>query len=361
MTAGSVFTYEALPTRVVSGPGALARVPQEVEHLGLRRVLVVSSPGHAGTAHDIAAALGRRGVGVFDRARVHVPVAVAAEAVDLVDRTGADGCVAVGGGSAIGVGKAVALQRDVRLVAVPTTYAGSEMTPVWGLTEDGVKRTGRDLRVLPRSVVYDVELTLSMPVDLTTTSLFNALAHAAEGLYAPDVTPVVALLAEAAVGDVARTLPTVVADPRDTAARKVLQRAAWWCGSTLGACTMSLHHRLCHTLGGALDLPHAPTHTVVLPYALAHNLPAAPAAAAALGRALGTEDPARALWDIAHRCGAPTSLAALGVDRDDLPRLAELATATPCANPRPVGRVDVLAVLEAAWAGRVPGGPGEDR
>jgi maleylacetate reductase len=352
--AWASFTYEPLPTRVVFGAGTLARVPEEVDRLGLGAVLVVSSPGHAGTARDLARTLGRRSAGVFDGARVHVPAPVADAAVQAADAAGADGCVAVGGGSAIGLGKAVALRRGLPLVAVPTTYAGSEMTPVWGITEDGLKRTGRDVRVLPRSVVYDVDLTLSMPADLTVTSLFNALAHAAESLYAPDVTPVVALLAQAAVRTVADALPSVLADGGDVAARGDLLRAAWWCGTALGATTMSLHHKLCHTLGGTLDLPHAPTHTVLLPHTLAHNLPAAPQAAHALAEALGSDDPARALWDLAGRCGAPRSLADLGVARSDLPRLAELASTSPYANPRPVTREGVLRLLEDAWAGRAP-------
>jgi maleylacetate reductase len=238
---------------------------------------------------------------------------------------------------------------------VPTTYAGSEMTPVWGLTEGGQKRTGRDIRVLPKSVLYDPEMTLTLPAQLSATSGMNAIAHAAEGLYAPDATPIVSLMAEEGTRALVSALPRVVADGGDLDARGEAQYGAWLCGAVLAATTMSLHHKLCHTLGGTLDLPHAQTHTVVLPHALAYNQPAAPDAVAALSRALGgTPDPARELWDLAGRLGAPRSLVELGMGEADIPRIAELAVASPYANPRPVTREAVESLLRTAWAGDPP-------
>jgi maleylacetate reductase len=238
------FTYQALPMRVLFGAGVLSRLPDEVAALGLSRVLVLCSPEQAGTARLVADALG----------------------------------VAVGGGSAVGLGKAIALEHGLPVIAVPTTYAGSEMTPVWGLTENGEKRTGRDQRVLPRSVLYDPELTLSLPAGMSATSGMNAMAHAVEGLYAPDATPIISLMAAEGVRALAAALPRVVTDGADLDARTDAQYGAWLCGAVLAATTMSLHHKLCHTLGGTLDLPHAQTHTVVLPHALAYNAAAAPAA-----------------------------------------------------------------------------------
>jgi maleylacetate reductase len=347
------FTYQALPMRVVFGAGSLARLPEEVQALGLTRVLVLCSPEQQGTGAQVAAALGDRAAGVLAEARMHVPVEVARRARDLAAELGADGCVAVGGGSAVGLGKAIALEHGLPVIAVPTTYAGSEMTPVWGLTEDGAKRTGRDLRVLPRSVVYDVDLTLTLPVGMSVTSGFNAIAHAVEGLYAPDATPVVSLMAEEGARSLVAALPGIVADGQDREARTAAQYGAWLCGAVLAATTMSLHHKLCHALGGTLDLPHAQTHTVVLPHALAYNQPAAPAAVAALSRALGgVPDPARELWELAGRLGAPRSLAELGMA--EAPRIAELAIAAPYANPREVTREGVTALLQAAWAGEPP-------
>lgn len=352
------FTYEALPMRVVFGPGSLAGLPDEVAALGLTRVLVLCSPEQEATGQRVAAALGERAAGVLAEARMHVPVEVAARARDLARELGADGCVAVGGGSAVGLGKAVALEHGLPVVAVPTTYAGSEMTPVWGLTEGGAKRTGRDPRVLPRSVVYDPELTLTLPPELSATSGLNAIAHAVEGLYAPDATPIVSLMAEEGARALAAALPRVVADGGDLEARGEAQYGAWLCGAVLGATTMSLHHKLCHALGGTLDLPHAPTHAVVLPHALAYNAPAAPQAVAALTRALGgATDPARGLWELAGRLGAPRALRDLGMAEDDIDRIADLAVAAPYANPRPVTREGVEALLRAAWEGRPPARP----
>ena len=255
--------------------------------LGLTRVLVLCSPEQEDTGRAVAAALGERAAGVLPEARMHVPIEVARRARDRAAELGADGCVAVGGGSAIGLGKAIALEHELPVIAIPTTYAGSEMTPVWGLTEGGQKRTGRDVRVLPRSVLYDAELTLTLPAGMSVASGLNAVAHAVEGLYAPDATPIISLMAEEGTRALAAALPRIVADGGDLEARAEAQYGAWLCGAVLAATTMSLHHKLCHTLGGTLDLPHAQTHTVVLPHALAYNQPAAPDAVAALSRALG--------------------------------------------------------------------------
>lgn len=322
-------------------------------------MLLLCSPEQAATGAEVAAALGDKAAGVLAEARMHVPVEVAHRAREVATELGADGCVAVGGGSAVGLGKAIALEHGLPVVAVPTTYAGSEMTPVWGLTEGGQKRTGRDVRVLPASVVYDPATTVSLPAQLSVSSGMNAIAHAVEGLYAPDATPIVSLMAEEGTRALAAALPRVVADGSDLDARGEAQYGAWLCGAVLAATTMSLHHRLCHTLGGTLDLPHAQTHTVVLPHALAYNQPAVPDAVAALSRALGgVADPARELWELAGGLGAPRSLAELGMREDDIPRIADLAVAGRAGsghrNPRPVTREGVTALLEAAWSGRAP-------
>ncbi|MBM9467832.1 maleylacetate reductase [Nakamurella leprariae] len=351
------FTYQALPMRVQLGVGALTRLPAEVEHLGLQRVLVICAPDQQHTGERVAAALGDRAAGVLAEATMHVPIEIAARARDRAEELGADGCVTVGGGSAVGLGKAIALEFGLPVIAVPTTYAGSEMTPVWGLTEGGRKRTGRDPRVLPRSVIYDPELTVSLPAAMSVTSGINAIAHAVEALYAPDASPIISLMAEEGVRALTDALPRVVADGADLDARADAQYGAWLCGACLGGTTMSLHHKLCHTLGGTLDLPHAQTHTVVLPHALAHNQPAAPDAVAALSRALGgVPDPARALWDRAADLGAPTSLRQLGMAEADIPRIVELATEQPYANPRPVTPAGIEALVRAAWAGEPPHG-----
>lgn len=349
------FVHDTQPMRVVMRPGAaVSATPGEAERLGLRRVLVVSGPRGAKTAQAVADALGETCAGLHAEARMHVPVEVADRAVEVARAAGADGFVAVGGGSAIGLGKALALRTGLPLIAVPSTYAGSEMTPVWGLTEQGAKRTGRDPSVLPRSVVYDPELTLSLPVPLSVTSGINALAHAAEALYAPDASPLVALMAEEGVRAMAAALPQVAETPESLEARGRALYGTWLCGAALGASTMGLHHKLCHVLGGTFGLPHAETHTVVLPYALAHNAPAAPEAMAALGRALATDDAPGAVWALARTLGAPRSLAELGLSEADLTVAADAAAGQAYPNPRTVTADGVLEVLRAAYRGERP-------
>ncbi|MHA5048917.1 maleylacetate reductase [Streptomyces sp. SD15] len=349
------FSYETQPARVVFRPGAaVSATPAEVARLGLHRVLVVCGSRGEATARAVADALGDACAGLHTEARMHVPVEVADRAVEVVRAVGADGCVAVGGGSAIGLGKAIALRTRLPLIAVPSTYSGSEMTPVWGLTEHGAKRTGRDPAVQPRSVVYDPELTLSLPVPLTVTSGINALAHAVEALYAPDVSPLVSLMAEEGVRAMTGALPLLAAAPDDLEARGRALYGAWLCGACLGATTMGLHHKLCHVLGGTFGLPHAETHTVVLPYALAYNAPAAPQAIIALSRALGTDDVPRALRDLAGSLGAPRSLAELGLKEADLAVAAAEVAGQAYPNPREVTANGVLGLLTAAYEGWEP-------
>nr|WP_285648648.1 maleylacetate reductase [Actinomycetospora sp. NBRC 106375] len=347
------FVHDALPMRVVFGPGRLAELGEEVARLGPRRVLVLGTPEQGATLQRAVDGLGDRAAGVFAEARQHVPAEIAAAAADRARELDADGCVAVGGGSSVGLGKAVALRHGLPAVAVPTTYAGSEMTPIWGLTEDGVKRTGRDRAVLPRSVVYDPELTLTLPVGLSVTSGLNAVAHAVEALWAPDGTPITAVMAEEGARSLLAALPAVVDRPDDLDARSGALQGAWLCGAVLGATTMSLHHKLCHVLGGSYGLPHAETHAVVLPHVVAHNAPGAPAAVAALGRALGAGADAdavtKALATEARDLGAPTSLAAIGMPREGLPDVVEQVLAAPYANPVPVTRESLTALLDAAF------------
>ncbi len=262
--------------------------------------------------------------------------------------------MAIGGGSTTGLGKAIALDSGLPILAIPTTYAGSEMTPIYGLTEAGVKRTGRDPRVLPRTVIYDPELTLTLPLAMTVTSALNAIAHAAEGLYAHDGNPMTALMAEEGIRACAAALPVLANDSRDLGARGDALYGAWLCGSVLGSVAMGLHHKLCHTLGGSFNLPHAEVHTVMLPHALAYNALHAPEAMARIARALGASDAARGVFDLSSRHGAPTSLQSLGMPREGLARAADLAVAAPYPNPRPLERAALRALLQRAFDGDVP-------
>jgi maleylacetate reductase len=353
------FVHESRPGRVVFAVGASARLPEEVERLGLRRLLVVCTPHKADLAAELTAPLGGRVAELHAHAVVHVPAAVATRAVARSREVSADGCIAVGGGSAIGLAKAVAKETGLPIVAVPTTYAGSEMTPIWGLTDAGRKTTGRDPRVLPATVVYDPALTVTLPPALSVTSGMNALAHAAEGLYAPDGTPITALLAAESARAIAGALPRLAADRRDIEARADALYGAWLAGSVLGSTTMSLHHKLSHILGGTFDLPHAETHTAVLPHVLAVNLPAAAPARRALEDALRAADPAEHLFHLARDLGAEMSLAALGLPPDGLQTVIDQALAAPYANPAPVTDADLRHILGNALAGTAPTRPAE--
>jgi maleylacetate reductase len=348
------FTYQALPGRVVFGAGSLAKLPEEVERLGATRALVLSGPGRRAQAEGIARLLGARAVGIFDRAAMHVPIETAESARAEAARLGADCCISVGGGSTTGLAKAIALTSELPIVAVPTTYAGSEMTPIWGLTEDGIKKTGRDLRVLPRAVIYDPELTLTMAPALSATSGMNAIAHCVEALYAEDANPVVSLMAEEGIAALAASLPAVVREPRDLDARSRALYGAWLGGALLGAVGMALHHKLCHTLGGSFNLAHAQTHAVILPHAAAFNAGAAPAAMARIARAMGAADAPVGLYDLAIALGAKMALRDLGLAERDLDRAADLAVRSPYYNPRPITRAELRSLLSDAYHGRRP-------
>jgi alcohol dehydrogenase class IV len=351
------FTYDALPSRVVFGSGAVGRLGEELDRLGVKRVLVLSTAQQWGVAAEVAALLGSRFAGMFDRAVMHVPVEIAEAARAEAASLGADCCVAVGGGSTTGLAKAIALTSGLPIVAVPTTYAGSEMTPIWGLTQDGVKQTGRDLRVLPKTVIYDPDLTLGLPVAMSVTSGINAMAHCVEALYSKDANPIVSLMAEDGIRAMAEALPGIVKNPDDADARARALYGAWLGGSVLGAVGMALHHKLCHTLGGSFNLPHAETHTVVLPHAMAYNAPETGDAMVRIAKALGAPDAAGGMWDLAASLGAPMTLESIGMERRHLETAADLAIANPYWNPRRITRDGIRALLEAAFEGRRPSNP----
>jgi maleylacetate reductase len=348
------FDFEIRVPRVVFGSGSLQQLGREITRMGARRALVLSTPEQAASAERVAALLEDRAAGVFAKAVMHVPIETARAAREEAARLGADCAVAIGGGSTTGLGKAIALESALPILAIPTTYAGSEMTPIWGITEAGVKKTGRDPKVLPRTVIYDPQLTLTLPYAMTVNSALNAIAHAAEGLYAHDGNPIVALMAEEGIRASAAALAPLKTDPGDLSARSDALYGAWLCGTVLGSVAMGLHHKLCHTLGGSFNLPHAEVHTVILPHALAYNASAAPDAMLRIARALGARSAARAVFDLASLHGAPTSLAAIGMPADGLDRAADLAVSTPYPNPRPLERDALRELLQRAYDGVPP-------
>jgi maleylacetate reductase len=348
------FTYTGSAARIVFGSGTLDGVREEVERLGRDRALVLAGPD---LGDRVEAVLGPRCAGRFDGAAMHTPVEVTRAALAVFEEVGADCVVAAGGGSTTGLAKALALRTGADQVILPTTYAGSEVTPVLGETENGVKTTCSSPDILPETVVYDVELSRGLPLSLTVTSAFNAMAHAVEALYSPDRNPLVDGHALDSLRRLARGLRRLAApsaDPRDRQARTDLLYGAWLAGTCLAAGGMGLHHKLCHTLGGTFGLPHSATHAVVLPHALAYNAPAVPDVMRDIAGALDAADAASAAFDLLSALGGPTSLRELGLPADQLARAAELATTTPYPNPRPVTRGGVQALLHSAWSGARP-------
>ncbi|HEU4360737.1 MAG TPA: maleylacetate reductase and hydroxyquinol 1,2-dioxygenase domain-containing protein [Mycobacterium sp.] len=355
MTARS-FTHHAHAPRVVFGNGTVAAVADEVRLLGRSRVLLLGGARVADAVAVIRDALGPLAVAHFDGAAMHTPTEVTTRALEIAKANAVDCVVAVGGGSTTGLSKALALRAGYGQVIVPTTYAGSEVTPVLGETKDGIKTTRSSAQILPEVVIYDVQLTLGLPADLTLTSAINALAHAVEALYSPQANPMIDATALRAIGDITRALPAVMDNLGDRPGRAQLLQAAWLAGTCLASAEMGLHHKLCHTLGGTFGLPHAPTHTVVLPHAMAYNASAAPEAMARIAEAMRVPDAAAGVFDLVSTLGGPTSLDELGFAREDIDTAAGLATAKPYPNPRKLTRDGVTGLLADACVGARPGG-----
>jgi maleylacetate reductase len=352
------FVHIFLPGRAVFGAGALDRVAGEVELLGVRRVLLIATKSARDAADVIEIALGERFAGRIDGVAQHVPTEVAEQARSKARTVGADAIVAIGGGSAVGLAKAVALTSGdatsggTAIVAVPTTYAGSEMTPVWGETSGGSKTTGTDPKVLPRVVVYDPVLSRRLPVAVTAASVANAIAHCVEAVWTPKTDPITENFAVAGLQALTDGLIAVLEAPADLDARGKLLYGACLAGSALATAGTGLHHKLCHLLGGTYDLPHAETHAAVLPQVARVNGPAVPAAKARLEEALQTDDLATGLFDLFTAAKVPTSLRELGLTEAQVGEAA--AAFKPTDNPVPVTEELVREILTRAWAGTRP-------
>ena len=351
------FQYDALPARVVFGAGAIARLPEEAARLQLRRTLIISTAGQRKLAERVQELLGALAVGAFPNAVMHTPGHVTEAAMAQVVNLQVDGLVAIGGGSAIGLSKALALRTDLPQIVLPTTYAGSEATSILGETIGNVKHTQRSEKILPETILYDVDLTIGLPVSVSMASGLNAIAHAAEALYAPDRNPLTDLMAEAALNALVDALPRIHQRADDIDARATALTGAWLSGCCLGLTKMGLHHKLCHTLGGTFNLPHAATHAVLLPHALAYNLPCALDARRTLVRVFRDPDPARALAQFAHRLDLPRSLRELDMPGTALDSAADIAVSSPYPNPRALERDAIRALLARAWAGATPLAP----
>jgi maleylacetate reductase len=339
------FIHELQPQRVVFAPGAVARVADEAARLGMNRALVIATPGSgARLGTRLVEILGERAVGLHAQAVIHVPKPVAEAGVAAA--RAADGLVAAGGGAAIGLAKIIARALGLPILAVPTTYSGSEATAIWGMSEGERKLTGKDVRVLPRTIVYDPDLTLALPATASAASAMNAIAHCVEGLWVADRTPFLTALATDAVRRFAAHLPRVIADGTDRAARGECLVAAWLAGVVLTAGT-ALQHKLAHVLGG-LGLPHAETHAIILPHVTRFNLAVAPEAQACLAAALGG-DGADRLAAMLSGFPIPQRLREVGFDRDKSDFVASEVAGMAISAPRPVSATDVRALLDAAY------------
>jgi alcohol dehydrogenase class IV/protocatechuate 3,4-dioxygenase beta subunit len=330
--------YTAHPARIIFGAGALTQLPDEIRRLGGTRALVVG--GHRVPIDVLGPLLAAQ----VPEVAMHTPVEVTERALSVLHAASADCLVSIGGGSATGLGKALAHRTGLPLVAVPTTYAGSEVTPVLGESSGGQKTTLSSTAVLPRTVVYDVALTLGLPPAVSVTSGVNAMAHAVEALYAPQANAATSSMAVSSLRLMTSALPRIVANPSNVDARADALTAAWLAGTCMGTVGMGLHHKLCHVLGGSFGLPHAETHTVVLPHVVAYN--------AAFVDAVD----APGLYDFIASLGGPLSLAALGFRESDVDAAVSLATASTYPNPRPVTAEGVAGLLRDALAGRRPAG-----
>ncbi|WP_201192478.1 maleylacetate reductase [Pseudomonas fluorescens] len=348
------FIYNALPGRIVFGAGRSLEIARELERLGANRALVLCSQAQADSAQTVAISLGTLCVGVCSEAVMHTPVVVTEQVLEQVKRLEVDCLIALGGGSAIGLSKALALRTGLPQIAIPTTYAGSEVTAVLGETANGVKRTQRSLDVLPEVVIYDVEQTLQLPAAMSAASGMNALAHAAEALYSQDANPLISQLAAQAIEALASSLPAIVRHPHELQARSQAQYGAWLAGTCLGVVGMSLHHKLCHVLGGSFDLPHAETHAAMLPHSMAYNAEAAPQAMATIAAALHTHTAPLGLFQLLESLNLPMGLKQLGMQESDLPHALELTLRDAYWSPRPLEKNALRTLLHNAFHGLVP-------
>ncbi|WP_087621396.1 maleylacetate reductase [Acinetobacter populi] len=351
------FHYFALPIEVYFGVGESNRIKTILQEKGFTSVLVITTPEQEEDGVKLAQQLGSLVCDVYPKAVMHVPVEVANKAIEVAIEKKADCCLALGGGSTIGLAKAIALKTDLPIVAIPTTYAGSEMTTVYGLTENKIKTTGKDLKVLPKVVIYDPELSLTLPATISASSGMNAMAHAIEALYAKDKNPIISMLAIEAVKSLSQALPQIVKNPDDLTARKQATYGAWLAGICLGSVGMAIHHKICHTLGGTFDLPHAQAHAITLAYSIHYNRNADIEAMDRLGDALGVsnrEHVGLAIYHLNQSLNIPLALKDIGLPEQGPSEVARIVCDNPYYNPRDYDYEELLDLLSKAYQGLPP-------
>lgn len=353
----NMFNYKALPINVHFGQGRAKETKNILKEYNFASVLIITTPEQEADGQKLAEQLGELCVGVYPKAVMHVPVEVAEQAILKADKLKVDCCLALGGGSTIGLAKAIALKTSIPIVAIPTTYAGSEMTTVYGLTENRLKTTGKDLKVLPKVVIYDPELTLTLPAKISACSGMNAMAHAVEALYAQDKNPIISLMALESIRSLKDALPIIVQDPHNIEAREKATYGAWLAGICLGSVGMAIHHKICHTLGGTYNLPHAEAHAISLAYSVHYNRNADIEAMTQLAQALGGTDHQQVgnlIYELNQKLNIPLALKDIGLPEEGPQTVAKIVCDSPYYNPRAYDYAELEQLMQRAYQGLPP-------
>lgn len=358
------FTHVGMPGRVIHGAGSVATLAAEVEALDARRVMFCCTKSRVPEVEKLAATLGARFAGICDAAKIFVPLSAVEPGREMAAALNADCLVSYGGGTAVGLAKAIALggeglEGGMPIVSIVTTYSGSETTALQGIIgHDGVRTNYRDMRMLPKVLIYDPELMLDVPLDVSIASGFNSIAHAVSSYLGKDANPVANMFSENGIRAMSSALVRLAQDPRDVDARSEALHGAWLCGMTLMSSGTTIHHKMVHVLGGGFDLPHGPTHAIMLPHSTAYNRDAAPEAMKGIARAFGDEaaDAPRALFDLLGKSGAAEGLKQLGLPEAALDEAADRIMIDRYFNLRDYDRSAIRAALQDAWEGKPPSG-----
>lgn len=351
------FRYKALPIDVHFGVGKSAETKDILLQHGYHKVLVITTSAQEEAGRKLAKELQEICAGVYPHAVRHVPIDVANKAVEFAKSTDIDCCLTLGGGSTIGLAKIMALQTHLPIVAIPTTYAGSEMTSIYGLTENNLKATGKDIHVLPKVVIYDPKLSVTLPAEISACSGMNAMAHAVEALYAEDKNPIVTLMAVEAIKALKSALPVIVKDLNNISARQKATYGAWLAGVCLGSVGMAIHHKICHTLGGTFNLPHAQAHAITLAYSVQYNCNADIEAMDELAEALDVssrEEVGLAIYRLNESLGIELALKDIGLPESGPAEVARIVCDSPYYNPREYNYDELEGLLQKAYKGLPP-------
>ncbi|KAL7941926.1 hypothetical protein V8C42DRAFT_163881 [Trichoderma barbatum] len=350
-----LYEYIESDQRVLFGEDSLSKLPSELSKLGCTKPLILTTPTKAFYVDDVAKLLNGQIAGSFTRVTMHTPKEVTEEALEHSISVDADCIVSIGGGSAVGLGKTLFVRTGLPHICIPTTYSGSEMTPIVGQTENRIKVTHVDRKAIPAVVIYDVNLTLTLPTNISATSGLNAMAHAVEALYAQNSNPITSTFAIKGIQTLATSLPRIMHNPKDIAARSDALLGAWLCGKCLAGASVSLHHKLCHILGGTFNLPHAETHAIILPHALAYIAPSIPNVMKELAAIIPDSDgnAVNGLNRLLFKLGITYSLKDLGMKATDIELAVEMLLQKPFWSPKPVESDAIRELLRRACEGEL--------